>query len=393
MRIRSHKRSPSASPGASERGGAPRWHASAGSRARRSATLGALALALVAGARLAGCASSPGVLFERAGAANLVWPPPPDTPRVAYVGSLVSDRDLKPSRTLGQRVGDTLFGREEARGMVNPSAVCTDGAGERGRVFVADPGRSGVHVFDLESRRYELWTLPDGAGRMAFPVAIAIDPSGRVIVSDSGRGELLAFASDGVYLGPLAGDLLERPVGLAIDRDGRMLVVDTGAHEVVVLSPDAGEITRFGGRGSAPGLFNFPTHIALDDEGRIAISDTLNFRVQVFAPDFTLLRTIGRQGDMPGYFSHPKGLGVDGRGVLFVVDANFEALQLFDPEGRLLMTFGREGTAPGEFWLPAGMFIDPKGWVWVADSYNRRVQVFRPFDEPGAGDDENEVQP
>jgi hypothetical protein len=39
------------------------------------------------------------------------------------------------------------------------------------------------------------------------------------------------------------------------------------------------------------------------------------------------------------------------------------------------------------------MFIDPKGWVWVADSYNRRVQVFRPFDEPSAGGDENEVQP
>lgn len=340
-------------------------------------------LALLLCAPLAACSSPPGVVFHRT-LNGPKWPPPPDTPRIGYIGSLVSDRDLKPARTGGQGVADFLFGRKPVQGMVRPAAVCTDGS----RVYVADPGVQGVHVFDLDGRRYKLWKPPESISAFTQPVGIARSPEGRLLVADSVDGAILVFDDAGVFLGTLGDGLLQRPVGLAVDpRDGRIFVADPGAHLVLVLTPDGEEIARVGGRGVEPGEFNFPTFVTLDGAGRLFVSDSLNFRVQVFDTDLTPLRTIGTKGDMPGYFAQPKGLAVDAEGRLFVADAHFEAIQIFDEYGTLLMSFGREGAGPGEFWLPSGMNIDQRGWIWIADSYNQRVQVFHyvgPADDPPA---------
>lgn len=327
---------------------------------------------LVIAGVLGACSSARGPVLDGA-RPDLRWPPPPDEARVAYLGQLATDADLKPARSFGQGLGEALFGKEPPRGMVSPLAVCTDGAD---RVFVADPGLKAVHVFDLATRRYARWTVPESEGAFEQPVALTYG-AGRLFVSDSAGGSIYLFDADGSYVGTIGDNRLDRPVGLAVDEArGRVYVVDTGAHEVVVFALDGEEIARAGGRGPDPGLFNYPTNVTLAPDGRVFVSDTLNFRVQVLGPDLEPERVIGRKGDLPGYFAQPKGVAFDPDGHLYVVDANFEAVQVFDAEGRLLMSFGREGRDPGEFWLPAGIWIDPKGRVWIADSYNRRVQVF-----------------
>ena len=330
-----------------------------------------LLLFLVA-AVFSGCASNSGVVFARADT-ELRWPPPPDTPRIAYVGQLVSSRDLKPAKSGGESLAELLFGKKPEKGMISPLAVCTDGAD---RVFIADAGAQVVVVFDLGTRKFREWKPPKDRAQLSRPVGLALDPSGNLLVADSVGGALFLFGPSGEFLGTFGDNTLDRPVGVAVDPDGRIFVADAGAHQVVVLAPDGEEITRIGRRGTGQGEFNFPTYVALDREGRLYVSDSLNFRVQVFDADFQPERIIGSKGDLPGYFSQPKGIAVDPEGHIYVIDAQFEAVQIFDEMGRLLMAFGQEGDAPGEFWLPGGMFIDPKGWIWIADSYNRRVQVF-----------------
>lgn len=326
-----------------------------------------------AAAALAGCGRPAGVVFEPANAA-LRWPPPPDAPHIAYVGSIASDADLKAGRGGGKALGDLLFGKEPSHSMLSPLGVCTDGAD---RLFVADSNAQVLHVFDLGTRKYQQWRPPEKHARFSQPVAVAYDPGGRVLVSDSVAGVVFVFDDKGAYRGTLGEGKLKRPCGLAVDaQGGRLFIADAGAHQVVVLTPDDTEVARIGERGSALGQFNYPTNVAIGKDGRLYVSDSLNFRVQVFGPDLAPIRQIGRKGDLPGYFSQPKGLALDPEGHLYVVDANFEAVQLFDQEGRLLMTFGHEGTGPGEFWLPSGISIDPHGRVWIADSYNRRIQVF-----------------
>ncbi len=338
---------------------------------RKAAALFVLASAVCTG----GCASEPGVVFTPA-ASPLVWPTAPDQPRIRYVGALVSSGDLKPARSGLDALGDALFGREISRGMINPMGVCTDGAD---RVFVADSGARGVHVFDLATQKYAIWQPGEDEPQFRHPVAVAYDGQrSRLLLSDAGGGMIWSLGLDGKVLGTIGAGILKRPCGIAVEKGtGRIAVADVGAHQIVLLSPEGTEVSRFGGRGSGQGQLTFPTFVALDASGRICVSDSLNFRLSLFAADGTFQSSIGRKGDLPGYFSQPKGVAADSENHLYVVDANFEAVQLFDAQGSLLMAFGREGRGPGEFWLPAGIWIDPADRIWIADSYNRRIQVFQ----------------
>jgi DNA-binding beta-propeller fold protein YncE len=316
------------------------------------------------------------------------WPTPPEAARIEYVGQLVTSADLKPARSFWQSVGETLFGAKDARSMLSPFSLCTDGAD---RLFVGDSNAQVVHVFDLDTRAYARWTPSaedeDGGEAFSQPVGVAWDPGGRLLVADSVAACVFVFADDGTCPGRLGSGLLQRPSGLAVDAAGeRIFVADAAAHQVVVLDPAGRLLKRIGGRGLDLGQFNYPTNVALDSTGRLYVADTLNFRVQVFDRSLEPLRQIGSAGDLPGYFSRPKGLALDSADHLYVVDAHFESVQIFDPEGPLLLSFGQEGSGPGEFWLPAGIHIDASDRIWIADSYNRRVQVFQYLPEASHGD-------
>jgi DNA-binding beta-propeller fold protein YncE len=339
-----------------------------------------IALALTLLLLAPGCARPAGVLFADADSLH-VWPAPPDDPHIRFLGEIRGSADLRPARTGAQSLGEFLFGKEPAKGLVGPMGVCTDAAD---RVFVADPNAQTLHVLNLTTRRYDQWKPPDSAHPFVQPIAVACDRSGRVLVSDPGAGVVFAFAPDGRLTGVLGRDVLKRPCGLALQpASDRLFIADTGAHAVVVLDASGAQVARLGSRGRGDGQFNFPTYLAFGPDGRLYVSDSLNFRVQVFAPDLSFLFAIGAKGDRPGYFAQPKGVAVTPAGNVFVVDAHFEAVQAFDAQGQLLMAFGKEGNRPGEFWLPAGIWADPKNRLWVADSYNRRVQVFECL-SPGA---------
>lgn len=325
---------------------------------------------------LPACAGNARPVFESTNAH--IWPAPPDEPRIRFLGQLQSEDDLHPSHSVSRRLGDALFGRDQPIVLQTPSAVCSDGAD---RLFVADPAEQAVCVFDLARRTFTQWRPPKNRPpALNQPVALACDPSGRLLVSDADSARILAFSSSGVFRGEFATGRFTRPCGIAYDpTHKRILVVDAGAHQLVALTLEGQEIARIGGRGSKPGEFNFPTFVAVDATGRVYVSDTLNFRIQVFDPDLKPLRQIGKKGDMPGYFSQPKGLAVDAENHLYVVDANFESIQIFDDQGQVLMSFGREGHGPGEFWLPSGLCLDNSGKIFVADTFNKRVQAFEPI--------------
>ncbi len=334
-----------------------------------------------------GCGHDAGIIFEPLHDPP-VWPPAPEIPRIRYVGELATSADLKPARSFGEGLHDSLFGEEDSYSMLSPFAICSDG---RDRIFVADTNAQEIHVFDLNTREYERWPLENSVS-LAQPVGIAWEAGnkgntggiggtggtgGRLLVSDSVAGVIHEFDHQGAYRGGWLGEFLDRPCGLAIDATRqRLYVADAGAHQVLVFSLKGELIHRLGERGSGPGQFNFPTHVAVDSSGFLFVSDSLNFRVQVFSPEGAFVREIGGYGDRPGYFSHPKGIAIDSEDHLYVVDARFESVQIFNAEGNLLLAFGEEGHDAGRFWLPAGIHIDSQNRIWIADTYNRRIQVF-----------------
>jgi len=323
---------------------------------------------------LDGCASSGAVRLEaRAPASARVWPAPPDPPRIRLLRSFTSAKDLGFRRSFFGRVVDFVRGRDASAHLHHPYGLAVT-ADER--VYVVDSASKGVHQYDLPRGRYR-FLRGDG---FANPIGVAVDPSGRVFVTDAEAGVVVILDPDGDEIGRIT-EGLSRPTGIAINPiTSDVYVVDTESHSVAVFDSTGAGKGSFGSRGEGEGQLNYPTLIAIGPDGQVYVSDSLNFRVQVFSADGSPIRSFGRLGDAVGEFARPKGLGVDAEGRVYVVEGLYDVVNIFDPEGRLLLTFGGAGRAEGSFWLATDLTVDHRGRVFVADSYNGRVQVFQVLD-------------
>lgn len=337
----------------------------------------ALGTLLLVSAMPVGCAHPQGLLFEPI-ASPRVWPPPPATPRVRFVGIISDSGDLKAARSAKEGFLSVLRGPRPPIRFSGPHMVAV---GEAGFVAVADAAGGAVHIINLTDRSHtvvlgsedELFGTPVGAAWVGT----------RLFVTDAKRGEVIELNTAGQVIRRFGRDHLQRPVGIAYtaQRDwqsqlaGRLYVVDGDAGCIKVFDTNGLLTGTIGHPGVENGAFHFPTHLCITGD-RLVVADTGNFRVQLLDLDGRFIRAIGSKGDGAGDFSMPKGVAADSEGHIYVVDAHFENVQVFDQEGRLLMAFGREGRAPGEFFLPAGVAIDADDRIWVADSGNRRLQVF-----------------
>jgi len=306
-----------------------------------------------------------------AAAAQLVWPPPPDQPRIAYVQGISNPSDAGVRASLFHRLSNWLSGAVQGGEPLNhPFGIAVDEAGD---FCVTDTAADAVCYFDRTAKRWYRWTE---VGGVAFSSPVAVAKAGNTLyVADSVLGAIIAFDLEGRLLFRVT-DQLTRPSGLAISAD-RLLVADAARHCIAIFDLRGKFLSRFGTRGAGAGEFNFPTHVAADSRGHIYVTDSMNSRVELFDGNGKFERQIGGPGDGPGTFSRPKGIAVDGGGRVYVVDALFGNVQIFDSSGLLLLDFGRAGSGPGEFSLPAGIAVGTDNLVYVADTYNGRVQVFK----------------
>lgn len=321
---------------------------------------------------ISGCA--PGVKKDVGLAPDLLWPLPPERPRVKLLYLLYRAEDLGVRDSWLAKAVNFIFGRgSRQRRLEHPSSIMVDG---EGRIFVSDPGKAVVHIFDPKSKNYRVMGNR-GKGRLSSPFGVAVAENGNIYVTDPQAGKIHSYDRKRTFLKDIGASLnIARPTGIAVKGD-LVYIVDTVGHRVVAADTDGGLKFEFGGRGDEDGEFNFPTGIAIDAEGKIYVSDSLNFRIQVFNPTGEFISKFGKIGDGRGDFSRPKGVAVDSEGHIYVVDGLFDVVQVFDDKGTFLLSFGQSGGGPGEFWLPSGIYIDRNDTIYVADSFNHRVQVFQ----------------
>ncbi len=334
----------------------------------------AATLAIIVAA-LGGCAS-PNTATPEVDTSELVWPVPPEQPRIRYLRSISSKDDIGASAD--RSFASMILGEEKkpaAERLQKPFEVHADRVG---RIFVADTGHGKLVVFDVANKKYELWG-EGGKGALKQPLGVTSDSEGRIYVTDGIQQRVVIYDREGNFVRAAGrkGEL-ERPVGIVVnERLGRIYVADVKAHHIAVFDMQGNFLSAIGGRGTQPGQFNFPTSLAIDRVGNLYVVDAMNFRVQILSPDGNPLKSIGQMGTGPGNFSRPKGIAVDTDGHIYVVDAAFNNFQIFDAEGRLLLYVGEIGQGPGQFWLPAGAYIDAQDRIYVADQYNYRVQMFQ----------------
>lgn len=336
-------------------------------------------------ATIAACASqgAPDSAREAAQSQELVFPPPPETPRFVFERTILGSADItvEDSESKWRRI---LTGEVDASTSFSKPF---DVEACQGHLYVSDTVRRSVLVFNVPSGDFKEIGLEE-PGALRKPLGMAVDNDCNLYVVDGTLKRVVVYDQDGDFLTAFGGsDKFQRPSHVDVDADARYAyVVDTGGvnndeHRIRVFDIASGEHAYdIGHRGTGPGEFNLPKDIAVGPDGRLYVVDSSNFRVQVFEADGSYLHTFGSIGVQPGQFSRPKGIGIDPDGNVYVTDAAFGNFQIFNPAGQLLLFVGSRSTSPGaaKYMLPAGIAVDEDGRVYMVDQFFRKVDVYRP---------------
>ena len=330
------------------------------------------------------------------GPSGLIWPLPPDPPRIRWVAQYTDMAKVKQPVARKASWLEKVTGTktvDEKLELMKPYGITTD---KRGRIYAADTALKTVFVIDPKAKAVE---RREGSSRapMVMPVGVAVDSEDRLFVSDATLHSVICFNPSGATIAQFGTAVLGRPGGIAIDRQrNRLYVADAKESRIAVFDTVSFKfVAYFGGPGKLgqrdKGTFLSPTNVAVDRQGNIYVADTGNYRVQVWDPAGKFVRAFGTQGDGPGEFIRPKGIGVDSAGHVYVADAEFNNFQILTPEGQPLLAVGKLGDEPGQFALVAGLYIDSEDQIYTTEMFRGRVQVFKYIPQPESAE-EKEVR-
>lgn len=328
---------------------------------------------------LSACAPAKQVVKER-----YFWPPPPDEPRIEFLGAYYSENDLPGGSNF--TLFQTLVGADAELTFQSPLNAASN---SEGWLVVSDPTNRGFISVDLKARKF---SVLGGAAmtQVVKPTGVDFDAEGLVYAGDDISRKIYVVSRDNKVqrVLDLSKDL--KSVGsFTIDKKlGRIIIPDATSNAVAIFTTDGKLLKSFGKKGGMDGEFNYPISAALDSRGNIFVTDSFNAQVQKFTSEGVFISKFGKRGDAAGDFGIIKGIAIDSDDNIYVSDGKFHRVLIFNSEGALLMSLGSaHGQRPGEsiiaagFLLPFGVYIDKKNQIFVADMMNRRLQVFQYFPE------------
>lgn len=282
---------------------------------------------------------------------NLVlFPAPPDTTRIQYLGSISGSGSIKQKKS--SFVQYTL-GEEKAKTINKPYGVFMND----GKIYVADAYIKGFEIIDLKNHKFDYF-IPGGKGALKLPFNSCMSENGNLFVADGGRGQVVVFDADRKYLSCFGNPESMKPIDVVV-YDNKLWVCNLLSHKIEVYNLDNYELLASfpeSEEGSKDYLYS-PTNLYVYNN-KVYVSDMGDFKVKIFDTSGKYISTVGSYGNTTGTFMRPKGVAVDKDENLYVVDAGFENVQIFNKSGQLLMYFGGEYKGPGYMWLPAKVSID-----------------------------------
>lgn len=308
---------------------------------------------------------------------RLVWPPPPEEPRLEFVGNYSSEDSFEKSE--GQLFAKKMLGSQGQATFATPFGIASDG---KGLVYISDIHLHNVRIYDFNEKTVNFLTKNT---QMGTPLGLAIDSQGNLYVADSALGKILVYGPDHQPLKNIAHEELTKPAYLTVNEKlGRLYVSDGVKHRVVVFSLTGEYLFTIGKHGDYPGMFFSPQGLTFGPDGNLYVADMFNARVQVLTPEGEFIRMFGERGDQIGQFELPKDLAFDSEGNLHVVEGRRSDLMTFTPEGRILLITGggKPDTSPFGFGTPRSIAIDANDRIYIAEATNKRFTIWQYMSAP-----------
>ena len=175
-------------------------------------------------------------------------------------------------------------------GFANPSAVAV---GPSGRIVVGDADQRKVHVFHPNGSHALSFDVGT-AGDAAVIVGIAVDGDGRIVVADRKLKGIRTFNPDGTAAGYFGNSDLEGITGVDVDRDGRIILAEAGKDIVLAYTADGDQVSNnefapF----SALGALDSPVDVAAFPSGKLVVVDSATSCIYVVSGDGTKSTSFG----------------------------------------------------------------------------------------------------
>ena len=203
----------------------------------------------------------------------------------------------------------------------------------RGTLFVVDQGNRRVQRFGRSTQFLSVFEqVRDTEGeriQMESPHSIAIDPAGRVYISDVDADVVYQFDTEGQYQKTLGGFggfgvAFNGPTGIDVDYNGYLYVADTGNQRIVKLDGNGdrvGDIRALGGQVVAPiGVKAMP-------DGRLFVLDEKG------------ITEFNEFGNYLGRLLHYEGatdFDVNASGQFFIASKDHREIVVYSSKGELL---------------------------------------------------------
>ena len=261
------------------------------------------------------------------------------------------------------------------------------------------------------------------AATLSGPTAIAIDPSGNLLIADTGNNAIREVSAEGGIINtisfsiqgaPIAANpaattatttLLNGPKGVATDSLGNVYIADTGNNVVRKLIRGSGNYTILAGTvgsagytgdgaAAASALLSSPSALAVDVNGNVFIADTGNKVVREISATTGNISTVAgnAKATSPGdgglatsaELFAPSRIAVDAAGDLYIADAGSNSVRYVSAATGIITTIAGSGTATpiaGDGGLapaatlnaPTGIALDAADDLYIADTGNQRI--------------------
>ncbi|KAI8499894.1 hypothetical protein Bbelb_222110 [Branchiostoma belcheri] len=191
-----------------------------------------------------------------------------------------------------------------------------------GELLVTGDGHK-IHVLDKQGRKSRVIQVTGAAEPYFGTLGIAVDGSGRIIVTIGHQVFVLSPSGDVMLK---VGDKGQGQQGLGsllfvtVNSSNQIIVSDEHKHNLKIFDSAGRHLFTRGSEGSGPGQLHYPCCVITDSEDNIIVADCWNHRVSLFSRDGAFISHLLTQQEH-GLIS-PLGLALTHDGHLVVSEAS-----------------------------------------------------------------------